>query len=405
KEEIYDAWLGKCGEYGPKQETMEEVNEYCESLINLIIEEKRAEGAQTTYANGWTDLTEAAVVSEYKCNVSDEVSFINVDVLTVDRNELDKASRILNAIAKETDVASLPEEFASAEIACLKDELLPPEAQKEAIKKAIRDKRATFLLETDKPAETVKEHEVSTTTTGSTSSEKEPEVTSSTTKTAGTIQTSSPVSSTSETSITPPGSPTGLEKRERSISVPTFPTTSATTPEKRKSLRLFGFGSKKESQPQSDKDEEKKGLTNFPTTTKIVEGEATESPTSTSNASKSDKTEGARNTPATRKRRKKILKQAKGYFGSKHKLFKTAKEQVNRSLVYAYRDRKAEKRRQRQNCISRINAACCKRGLKYSRFMRLKVLAQIKLDRKQLSEMAIHQPSDFAALINKIQNP
>ncbi|CFW93139.1 50S ribosomal protein L20 [endosymbiont DhMRE of Dentiscutata heterogama] len=113
----------------------------------------------------------------------------------------------------------------------------------------------------------------------------------------------------------------------------------------------------------------------------------------------------ASNTPATRRRRKKIIKQAKGYFGSKRKLFRTAQEQVNRSLVYAYRDRKVEKRRKRQDWIRRINIACRKQGLKYSRFMRLKFLAQIKLDRKQLSEMAIHQPQHFEALINKVQNP
>ncbi|KLL05292.1 MAG: 50S ribosomal protein L20 [Mycoplasmataceae bacterium RV_VA103A] len=113
----------------------------------------------------------------------------------------------------------------------------------------------------------------------------------------------------------------------------------------------------------------------------------------------------ATNTPTTHRRRKKIIKQAKGYFGSKRKLFRTAKEQVNRSLVYAYRDRKVKKRRKRQDWIERINTACRKRGLKYSRFMRLKVLAQIKLDRKQLSEMAINQPQNFEALIKKVQNP
>ncbi|CAI2177938.1 6291_t:CDS:2 [Funneliformis geosporum] len=90
------------------------------------------------------------------------------------------------------------------------------------------------------------------------------------------------------------------------------------------------------------------------------------------------------NTPVTRRRRKKVLKQAKGYFGSKHKLFKTAKEQVMRSLSYAYAD---------------------KYGIRYSQFIRLLTLAQVKINRKQLSEMAIHQPQHFDILVNKVQNP
>jgi large subunit ribosomal protein L20 len=118
----------------------------------------------------------------------------------------------------------------------------------------------------------------------------------------------------------------------------------------------------------------------------------------------------ASNTPATRHRRKKILKQAKGYFGSKHKLFKTAKEQVMHSLVYSYRDRKQKKRFFRSDVwISRLNIALRnewkEKGLNYSRFIHLKNLAQIKLDRKQLSEMAINEPQSFGALIDKIKNP
>jgi large subunit ribosomal protein L20 len=113
----------------------------------------------------------------------------------------------------------------------------------------------------------------------------------------------------------------------------------------------------------------------------------------------------ASNTPATRQRRKKILKHAKGYFGSKHKLFKTAKEQLMRSWAYAYRDRKVRKRDFRRLWIIRLNNACREKGLTYSRFMRLLTLAQIKLDRKQLSEMAIHQPQYFDTLISKVQNP
>src|SRR3954451_17027477 len=109
-----------------------------------------------------------------------------------------------------------------------------------------------------------------------------------------------------------------------------------------------------------------------------------------------------RNTPVTKRRRKKILKQAKGYFGSKHKLFKTAKEQVDKSLFYAYRDRKKNKSRHRQVWIVRLNTACRKGGLSYSRFIRLLTLAQIKLNRKQLAEMPETQ---FSRLITKVKNP
>ena len=113
----------------------------------------------------------------------------------------------------------------------------------------------------------------------------------------------------------------------------------------------------------------------------------------------------ATNTPATRRRRKKVLKHAKGYFGAKHKLFKTAKEQLMRSWAYAYEGRKQKKRDFRRLWITRLNNACREKGLTYSRFIRLLTLAQIKLDRKQLSEMAIHQPEYFDALISKVQNP
>ena len=115
----------------------------------------------------------------------------------------------------------------------------------------------------------------------------------------------------------------------------------------------------------------------------------------------------ASNTPVTRRRRKKVLKQAKGYFGSKHKLFKTAKEQVMRSLSYAYEGRKQRKRDFRSKIwIPRLNIHLRgKYGIRYSQFIRLLNLAQIKINRKQLSEMAIHQPQHFDALVSKVQNP
>ena len=112
------------------------------------------------------------------------------------------------------------------------------------------------------------------------------------------------------------------------------------------------------------------------------------------------------NTPVTRRRRKKILKKAKGFFGSKHKLLKTAKEQVMKSQSNAYIGRKQRKRDFRRLWILRLNTYLRnKYGLRYSQFIRLLVLAQIKLNRKRLSEMAIHYPQDFEALINKVQNP
>jgi large subunit ribosomal protein L20 len=113
----------------------------------------------------------------------------------------------------------------------------------------------------------------------------------------------------------------------------------------------------------------------------------------------------ASNTPATRNRRKKMLKQAKGCFGSKRKLFKTAKEQVMNAKVDAFAGRKQRKRDFRRLWITRLNSVCHSHGLSYSRFIRLLTLAQIKLNRKQLSEMAIHQPQHFQTLINKVQNP
>jgi large subunit ribosomal protein L20 len=113
----------------------------------------------------------------------------------------------------------------------------------------------------------------------------------------------------------------------------------------------------------------------------------------------------ANNTPATRRRRKRILKQAKGYFGSKHKLFRTAKEQVMNAKVDAFAGRKQRKRDFRRLWITRLNNACSSYELTYSRFIRLLTLAQIKLNRKQLSEMAINEPKSFGALIDKVRNP
>ncbi len=101
---------------------------------------------------------------------------------------------------------------------------------------------------------------------------------------------------------------------------------------------------------------------------------------------------------ATRKRRKKILKLAKGYYGAKSKLYKTANEQVMKSLVYAYVGRKLKKRDFRKLWITRISAAAKMNGMNYSTFMHGLKLAGITMNRKVLSEMAINDEAAFATL-------
>lgn len=100
----------------------------------------------------------------------------------------------------------------------------------------------------------------------------------------------------------------------------------------------------------------------------------------------------------TRKRRNKILKLAKGYWGSKSTHYKMANQAVMKSLTYAYVGRKRKKRDYRQLWISRINAACKTNGMNYSRFMHGLKLAGIDMNRKMLSETAIHNPAAFTAL-------
>ena len=99
-----------------------------------------------------------------------------------------------------------------------------------------------------------------------------------------------------------------------------------------------------------------------------------------------------------RARHRKVLKQAKGYFGHKSKLFKVAKQQVMKSGNYAYRDRRNKKRDFRKLWIQRINAGARLNGLSYSRFMNGLKRAEIALDRKVLSDIAITDPQGFATL-------
>lgn len=106
--------------------------------------------------------------------------------------------------------------------------------------------------------------------------------------------------------------------------------------------------------------------------------------------------------PAKKQRRKKVLKQAKGYFLGRSKLYKKARETVRRAMVYAYRDRKAKKRQMRALWIIRINAACRDCGITYSRFIKGLKKLKIDLDRKILAEMAINDHSNFVKLVEEV---
>ena len=100
----------------------------------------------------------------------------------------------------------------------------------------------------------------------------------------------------------------------------------------------------------------------------------------------------------SRKRRKRVLKLAKGYYGAKHILFRTAKEQVMNSYYYAYRDRRQKKRDFRKLWITRINAAARMNGLTYSRLIAGLTKAGIEVNRKMLSELAISDPAGFTVI-------
>ena len=99
-------------------------------------------------------------------------------------------------------------------------------------------------------------------------------------------------------------------------------------------------------------------------------------------------------------RRRKVLKSAKGYFGSKHRLFKTAQEQTFHSGAYAYRDRKQNKRNFRKLWITRINAACRMNDISYSKFINGLTKAGVEINRKMLSEVAIDNPALFTSYVN-----
>jgi large subunit ribosomal protein L20 len=108
-----------------------------------------------------------------------------------------------------------------------------------------------------------------------------------------------------------------------------------------------------------------------------------------------------KNSVATRRRRKKILKQAKGFRGARSKLFKTAKETLIRALVYSYRDRRVRRREFRSLWIVRIGAAAKLNGLSYSRFMDGLKKAGVGLDRKVLAEIAVSDEAGFSRLVEQ----
>ncbi len=106
-----------------------------------------------------------------------------------------------------------------------------------------------------------------------------------------------------------------------------------------------------------------------------------------------------KNGAVTKARHKKVLKEAKGYFGSKHRLYKSAKEQLMHSGQYAFRDRKQKKRDFRKLWITRINAACRENEISYSRFIEGLNKAGVEVNRKMLSEIAINDPKAFSELV------
>lgn len=108
-----------------------------------------------------------------------------------------------------------------------------------------------------------------------------------------------------------------------------------------------------------------------------------------------------RNGVTTKARHKKVLKAAKGYFGSKHRLYKTAKEQLMHSGQYAFRDRRQKKRDFRSLWITRINAACRENEISYSRFIEGLNKAGVEVNRKMLSEIAISDPKAFSELVKQ----
>lgn len=111
----------------------------------------------------------------------------------------------------------------------------------------------------------------------------------------------------------------------------------------------------------------------------------------------------SKNAVASRKRRKKILKQARGYFGARSKAYTVAKNAVEKGLLYAYRDRRNKKRNFRKLWIARINAASRAEGMNYSSFIHGLKQNNIELNRKVLADLAMNEPSTFKAIVEKVK--
>jgi large subunit ribosomal protein L20 len=109
------------------------------------------------------------------------------------------------------------------------------------------------------------------------------------------------------------------------------------------------------------------------------------------------------NAVASRRRRKKIMKQAKGYFGARKNVYTVAKNAVEKALQYAYRDRRNKKRTFRRLWIARINAAVRPFGLSYSKFMGAVNKSDINLNRKVLADLALNHPESFKAIVEKVK--
>jgi len=110
------------------------------------------------------------------------------------------------------------------------------------------------------------------------------------------------------------------------------------------------------------------------------------------------------NSVSSKNRRKKILKQAKGYWGRRKNVFTVAKNAVEKALSYSYRDRKVKKRVFRSLWIQRINAGCRANGISYSKFINLINKSDIKLNRKTLADMAMNNPEEFNNLVKQINS-
>lgn len=108
--------------------------------------------------------------------------------------------------------------------------------------------------------------------------------------------------------------------------------------------------------------------------------------------------------PASRRRRKKWLKRAKGFWGGRRKLYRSARETVQRGMVFSTRDRKKKRRNYRSLWIVRLNAACREQGISYSRFIDILKKAQIELNRRSLSELAVRDRDSFNRLVEQVKS-